>query len=466
MQIDMTQIVTGADVSLASRIAARRQDSARRRGSSLPSPTSSATASSAESTSREGPTEMRKTPLAPRAASEENQQRSTSSPPTKLKASAVFARGRRASIGTIAVLEHALGAKDSEERARLQSLMEEQHAKASKLLTLAAACIGSDVGSRLGAVLHSQQTDVSSMLQAWDKSKSDGSLRKMDFRLQVRKLLVSAETAAIDDIWNKIDTARSGTIERRKVAKLLKGLQERAANGAVRAERARAMAQRCQERVEQVQHCLGAMTMAEQADARLGRIRDRPAVESRLGALLLKRNSKGGAGELLPLGRIEGSEKISRKELAAALKAIGLQAEPSEFDELFSSRLDPEAAGCIDVTTLGRALRAMQDAAANADNEALRAAKFVSELRKAFRSACSALHASLREDEAQTLSCQDSDNMLSEGVAEARRSNSSTASPPAAEPSVRGARAVSSPHVRPRHGQAVAVRRQVGPLPL
>ena len=254
-----------------------------------------------------------------------------------------------------------------------------------------------DFESRLGDALHARGADLASLMKEWDKN-GDGVVRKMDFRLHCRKMILSAETSAIDAFFTKLDRDRSGTLDLREVKRALKTLQERAAEASTRASRALGMVRRYQERAQQAQHCAAACALAEQSEAKLLRLREAPGLEARLGALLLKRSAKmGDLVQKWDAGASKG-DGVCRRDFAMAIKSLGVQAESTEVDALFT-KLDVNSTGHLDVLELKRTLKSMHDAAANADGEALRTAKFVSELRKAFKASHAALIKAIAEDD-------------------------------------------------------------------
>jgi len=256
-----------------------------------------------------------------------------------------------------------------------------------------------DFEARLGEALFSRSIDLKELMTSWDKN-GDGLVRKMEFRLHVRKVLYcgSSESSLIDSLFTELDKDKSGTLELKEVKAALALLKERAAAIAARVLKAQGMVDRCKERAEQAQSCVATAVMAEQGEAKLARLRDGAAIDARLGALLVKRNIK--IGDAAKKWDAKGDGTVSRKEFGSAIKALGLQAEPEEIDELFC-RFDTGGEGTLDVAELMVALKTLQDAAANNEHEVAKAAKFCVVLRKSARVAHAGLLKVLKEDEVE-----------------------------------------------------------------
>jgi len=282
---------------------------------------------------------------------------------------------------------------------QLKQIIMEQQAKAAQFED-EVSCTNTNVEARLGESLHARATDLNGLMKEWDTKSGDGTVRKMDFRLHVRKLVTCGptETSEIDALFTRLDKRRQGTIELREVKPMLRALQERAALVAEHVQRAQSMIDRYRERAEQAQHCMAAVAMAEQGEAKYAHLRDSSgSVQARFGALLAKRSK---IGEVVSKWDSRGSGALGRRDFVAATKAIGLQAEPGEVDELFAT-LDRDGTGSLDVIGLRTTLAALAESAANAEEELLRAAKFSAMLRKAAKGAHASLLQAIEEDEVE-----------------------------------------------------------------
>lgn len=201
--------------SLASRIASRRQDSARRRGATSADTSPPGSERSESSISRRvtfGPLpkqrrlskehfvrinndDENKSNQALGDVVRRRQKMAETSTETSVKGKssaqdAILARGRRASVGTINVLS---GAHDprADETAKLSGIADEQlrlsaeYTQSADEMTSDSA---KDVESRLGEVMRTQG-DLRKLMKDWDRN-GDGTLKKMDFRLGLSTALL------------------------------------------------------------------------------------------------------------------------------------------------------------------------------------------------------------------------------------------------------------------------------------
>ena len=286
----------------------------------------------------------------------------------------------------------------------LRSIAVRQHEEAARL----EASVGrhvSDVGSRLAEALQAKGVDAVALAREWGARASDGAIRKVDFRLQVKSLLgaPNPEAKEVDALWARIDRARSGTLGPSEVGSALKDLQAKAAQAAERTSQIRARAAQCRALAEQAGMCASAAEEAEECEKRLSALKGTLPVEQRLGALLVKRNAKVdelvGKWEDSGNGAAHGKGSLSRRDFKDAIQRLQLQATSAEIDELFTALA--AGASTLGPDELKAKLRTLQEAAASADTEALGTAKRISELRKALGSQYSLLVKALAADEAQ-----------------------------------------------------------------
>ena len=118
---------------------------------------------------------------------------------------------------------------------------------------------------------------------------------------------------------------------------------------------------------------------SEVAEAKLEDLRTNRSVGARLGQLLVTRNLK--VTDLIVSWDSEGTGEVDVSEFRHHVLSIGLQAEPSEVDELFNI-LDEDGGGTLDMNEVKHALKTLQDAASNADLEISRLKKATVDLWK------------------------------------------------------------------------------------
>ena len=311
---------------------------------------------------------------------------------------------------------------------QLNGLAEKLRAKAAK--TEAVTDGPSSLAERLGHLLYSRGTDLKTLTSEWCKNGAD--VRRMDFRLHVKKLNVTgADTASIDALFNKLGSAgsvQSGAIPSKELKNALKGLVEAAGSIASKANGAREVAMRYRKRAEQVQMSAEATETAEAAEAKLTKMRaSTSSVDQRLGLLLLKKAPK--LHEMLTKldakhGEEEGS--VGKKDVMQCFRALGLSATTTEAEDLletlsngdggdgesrsYFTRLNRGGGGGASATSrhttdafhlaeLRTTLKKMHDAAASADADALQQAKTCAMLRKSAQMQHDALKKALAEDQ-------------------------------------------------------------------
>jgi hypothetical protein len=386
------------DASLASRIAARRQDSARRRMAAAGAPSAAAAAPSAAPPKVSWAPfkelvdiHQQIRPLAGAQAFNRNAGRvqAHARPPSKRSQQSIFPTAKKQpAVDPVAAVCAAFSAEAPPKQngakelkpAQLYAIAEKQREKAAWVERSAADdspgfTRASDVvAHRVGKILHSRKVDVKALTAEWDKA-GDGALHVKQFRSHLKKLGGPiGDVSGIDGLFHELDASRTGLLPVRDLRSALKEMQQRAADAAARVDALRAVAARHRTRAEQARMAAEAAETAEVAEAKLGRMREPPEVDGRLGLLLLKRGTKLGEA----LDRLDkGDGAVAKRDVLASVRTFFPGLETSEHDaELLLARLgaQPDTTS-VELAALKRTLRTLHDAAASADADALAMAK-------------------------------------------------------------------------------------------
>lgn len=254
--------------SLASSVARRRLDSARRRyglaSAAAPSAAPPKAVNWAPGASLVSIHELRRSVAKPLSSGAEyNRSRNTNSPATPTKPSPKVSTPPPA--------------PPKEKKIDLHSLTERLRIKADA--ADAEVYLPTTLGERLGYLLHQRGTDLKALLLEWDRSGS-GELRKLDLRLQLKKMGVTAETAHVDALYRKWAdaAAKPGAVTIREVKHHLRLLHDDAATAAIKAAAARAVAARARERCTQAKIAAEAAETASSAERKLAAMKASPSI--------------------------------------------------------------------------------------------------------------------------------------------------------------------------------------------
>jgi len=259
---------------------------------------------------------------------------------------------------------------------------------------------GDDFPSKLGARLYSSGVDLlKEMTRKLDRN-GDGMVEARAFSQHVHKLEIDADQSAIDAFWDELDDQHAGALEVRELKAALKALQERAAAREQQRELVHALAERYRQRAGLAESCAASAEMAEEAESKLAAMRETPSIQSKLGALLLKRCTK--VSDLIAKWDEDGDGRLTRADFISHVRIYGLTEESASLDVLFDA-FDREGTGLVDTNLLTRALRELQERAGRLNAEALAQAKSVCVLRRAFSTQHAALVQGMAKDEEECM---------------------------------------------------------------
>lgn len=143
---------------------------------------------------------------------------------------------------------------------------------------------------QLGEKFFQRKIKVAELIREWDPN-GDGSITKMEFRQDVRKLLDKPDVRDIDALFEKLDADNSGSLETDELQLALRKLQEQAKGSASSAEATATGAIALRKRAQQIKEVAAITARAEEAVLKLQEVRTF-SVSQRIGLTMLKKNLK------------------------------------------------------------------------------------------------------------------------------------------------------------------------------
>lgn len=206
---------------------------------------------------------------------------------------------------------------------------------------------GKKIAARLGNALAETKLSVKDVLREWDPN-GDGSISKMEFRVDVRKMLGNdVDVREVDSLFEELDSDKSGAIDINELKVALTQLKE-AASGAIRSEQLKvAAAKEHRERAAQAQEVAEATALVEQTADEISTLRDSRSISAQFFRAMQKKNLKAGSSADM-LNKIESSQaEINLKEFKRLVTSMGVESTQQELSELFTS-LDADGGGTLD----------------------------------------------------------------------------------------------------------------------
>ena len=222
----------------------------------------------------------------------------------------------------------------------------------------------------------------------------DGTVSKMEFRQNVRKLIDKQDVKEVDKLFDDLDSDKSGELDLAEIKSALKKLQDSARLAAERATGVMQQAQAMRQRADQIQSIADLTKSAEQASVDMAEV-GRKSVGAQLGSILIKKGLK--VSEIVTKwGGTKGC--INKQDFRHEVNGLGLAASASDVDALFDS-LDDDGGGTLDNAEVRTALKTLADECDQVKAAIKTLTAKSSELSKAARAAQSDFRRMKEEDE-------------------------------------------------------------------
>jgi len=216
----------------------------------------------------------------------------------------------------------------------------------------------------LGESLLAGNVKVSDLVQTWAKRGAETAVTKIEFRQHVRKLLDKSEAKQIDMLFESLDEDHGGTLDLGEIRAALKKLQDSAAVAAKAMVSTRAKMLRFKHLEELAQQALEATRTIEEASKEATLLSSNKSVSARLGAQILSKRMK--VVDVVQKWDANGDGELDKMEFRQNVKALGVQAESAEIDELFDS-LNPQNNPSINMSEIRVLLKTLTDDAIAVD---------------------------------------------------------------------------------------------------
>jgi Ca2+-binding EF-hand superfamily protein len=235
----------------------------------------------------------------------------------------------------------------------------------------------------IGEGLISMNVRIGEMVQTWAK-RGNEPLNKLEFRQNVRRLLDKPDSKQIDALFESLDEDGGGTLDLAEIRSALKRLHTAAVIGAKEAAEVRSKIERIQEVQTLASEALEITLTVEKATMGVEELSSNLSVSARMGAQIIAKRLK--PADVVQKFDANGDGKLDMGEFRQNVKALGVQAESSEIDQLFNS-LDTNNSGSLDMGQIKVALKTLCDDASATDKNIRDLKKEIADQSKSARAA-------------------------------------------------------------------------------
>ena len=235
-----------------------------------------------------------------------------------------------------------------------------------------------DLKAALGAALSLTSQKVSTIIKTWGGKSGD--VTKIAFRKHVRATLEWPNVKDIDGLFMELDRDGGGTLDIAELQTAMKKLAEKAKAIDATASVVRDSIQFFQDRIDLATRVADTTAEAEDADRRLEGLRGFKTPSAKLGAELLRRNTK--ISDLVNSWDATDGE-VDKRQWRKNVKTFGIDESEADLDEIFDS-IDLDGGGTLDLDELKAAMGSLREVSLESDREVTRLKKLTGELWKVY----------------------------------------------------------------------------------
>ena len=200
-----------------------------------------------------------------------------------------------------------------------------------------------------------QEAWLAEMMRQWDPNR-DGTITKMEFRQNVRKLVDKQDVKEVDKLFDKLDKDHSGELDMNECKTAIRNLQTTAKQDLQQLQIIFERANELREKASRFQ-AIADLTRTSEESARALTEENKKSVGAQLGVILVKKGLK--VSDLVAKwGGAKGF--IDKHDFRHEVNALGLSAAASDVDALFD-QLDDDGGGTLDIAEVKLALRTLAE---------------------------------------------------------------------------------------------------------
>ena len=214
---------------------------------------------------------------------------------------------------------------------------------------------GKKIAARLGQALAEKSVNVRDILREWDPN-GDGSISRMEFRVDVRKMLGNnVDAQETDALFRELDSDNSGAIDLEELKVALTQLKEAAVEASKSHAAKISAANDHRQRAHHAQEVAEATETVEQLADELHMLKNNNTIEAQFFRAMQKKSLKmgGSSADVLAKFNSTGDEEINLKEFKRSVLSMGATASSQELTELFNS-LDSDGGGTLDKSEVNK----------------------------------------------------------------------------------------------------------------
>jgi len=246
----------------------------------------------------------------------------------------------------------------------------------------------------IGESLVASNIKIHDLIVTWTK-RVDQPVSKIEFRQHIGKLVDGADTKQIDALFESLDEDNSGTLSLVEIRSAMAKFQGDASAMIKTSVLIKAKIERTRKLEQNARQALEATYAMEVAARECERLTSNQSLRARLGAhIMLKRMNVDD--ELQNWGA-DSDGLIDKAAFRSNIKALGMEAEDAEIDEVFDS-FNAKGVSKLTVVHITAALKALADDAAANERDLKELKRELVELDKAAQAGQISFKSQQRED--------------------------------------------------------------------